>query len=197
MMRNPYPTAAGASTLPPGHPWGTAQLLKGKSLPLPLGLGVGWVTLHPCCSRGIWGAGSQHLFLPASQWGFFCTPSLSTPSPAHCVPSAVLHPSLSFSLQCFQQNSFLASHCRLSASTPPGPAHTDGAGLPLPELLQPPPCSQPAPHLRPLPWHQPSLGTQGQGVCQPSLPRCPAGCPASIILANRAASHVWHPCAWR
>lgn len=105
--------------------------LEGKSSPLPsppTGLRAGRVTLHPCCGKRIWGAcfWSATSFFPHPSRGFFHAPPLSAPSPAHCVPSPMLHPSLSLSLQRFQQNSFLASHCRPSASTPLGPAHWRG-----------------------------------------------------------------------
>lgn len=125
LMRNPYPAAAGAPTLPPQLPLGrsAAPAWRGNPPPrphLPRGLEPARSPCVPAAARGFLGCGlpEHHLFPPHPGRRFFCAPSLSAPSPAHCVPSPALHPSLSLSLQCFQQNSFLASHCGPSASTP-------------------------------------------------------------------------------
>jgi len=71
--------------------------LEGKSSPSPpTGLRAGQAAPHPCRGKRIWGKGSWSATFPSlhPSKGFFCAPSLSTPSPAHSVLSLVLYPSL-------------------------------------------------------------------------------------------------------
>lgn len=121
------PTSRGPAvpTLPPRPPLGhsTAPAWRGNPPPRPqLPSGAGQVTLDRCCSGRIWAAGSWSA-TPSSPYpsrGFLylaLCPQPGTPCP---IPRCFTPASPSLSLQCFQQNSFLASHCRPSALTPPG-----------------------------------------------------------------------------
>lgn len=126
LMRTPHPAALG---LPPFLPT-TLGAQRGSSMrgnPAPC-LPWGSHALLSWCTCGM-SPGALGLLSPypsLSRVSFVPFP----PKITHHVP--VLQPSLSLSIQPFQQNSFPATHCPSSASTPLARC-TAGAGLPLPE----------------------------------------------------------------
>lgn len=127
LMRNPYPTAAGAPTLPPRLPLGhsAAPAWRGSPPPrLPQGSELAGLPRIPAKAKGFGVQAPGVPPLPPCIPARVSFASSCSPPPARYIMSH--QPSLSLSLQCFQQNSFLASHCRPSASTPPGPARWRG-----------------------------------------------------------------------
>lgn len=193
LMRNPYPAAAGAPTLPPRPPLGrsAAPAWRGNPPPrphLPQGLEPARSPCVPAAARGFLGCGvpEHHVFLPASRRAFLLCPLALRPQPS------TLCPITSASPQPLPQPPVLPAKFLSGQSLRPLGLDASGvlAGLGFLFLSRPSPRHAPGPLLA---FAQrcgigSSLGTRGL----PAEPTSRFGCPASLTLPRGAASHT-HP----
>lgn len=197
-MRNPYPKAAGAPTLPPQPPLGrNTTAWRGNPPPRPHLPGVQSWPRRPASLLQQEELGCRLLkhclFLPASHRGFLLCPLTLHPQPSTLCPITPASPSASSTSRKIPFWPVIAA---------PRPRRLRGwcagrARLPLPEPPQPTPHSQLPPCLHPLLWPRPIPRDREQGLAAEASSgfRCPVGCLASPTLPTGAKLHT-HPVPW-
>lgn len=108
-----------------------SSCLEGKSSPslsAPMGLGAGQVTLHSCCSKRIWGAGSRSTtsFSPHPSRGFLSHLFALHPEPSTLCPTTGASPQPLPQLPVLPAEFLSGQSLPPIASTPPGLAHWQG-----------------------------------------------------------------------